>query len=109
MIVVAIVTGAGGIITGVWTVVVNRRKPDLDRQQIKDMVDKSNLWRDTRLWQLESYLNSVIGWQHDVALRFRRLLAALRKLQDDKILPKSFAIPDEFPEPPPIPEPPPRL
>lgn len=101
-------SGLGVIGTLVWAIVSGRRKPELDQAELQAMVDRSNVWRDTRLWQLEAYLNVVTGWQFNIVTQFRRLVMMLHRLREDGILPQDTEIPEVVPEPPPIPQPPAR-
>lgn len=114
------VTAGGGAAVVVHTIRSNRNKPALDASNtnvaqatVQRMMDESNAVRDTRLWQLESYLNLDSGWHFDVMRQYRIQNATLKRLIEmlreagidlgDIVLPA-----DELPTPPPIPEPPRR-
>lgn len=109
-------TAFGAIVTILWTVLRERHKAGMDKVEItktvKQMADESNAWRDTRLWQLEGYLNLDQGWHLTMITNQRLLMNAIAQLKhavqalggntDD------INIPADPPAPPPIPEPPVR-
>ena len=128
--IVTIITTAATI---AWLVIKERNKAKLDKAQadqtdastrqtdvttskinleLENMARESDIWRDTRLWQLETYLNVDLGWHLQVVVNQHLLVAAIEQLKEmvyqlgentDHI-----KIPDQLPPPPPIPEHPKR-
>lgn len=82
------------------------------RHEVETMATESNAWRDTRLWQLEGYLNLDAGWHLTIITNQRILIQIVQELVTmvhglggDT---EHIKIPGEPPPPPPIPEPPHR-
>lgn len=108
MVVVATISASGTIVAAVWSVISGRRKPDIDKAQLQEMINKSNTWRDRRLAQLENHMDAITGWQFKFVTQFRKLIVMLKELRANGTLPPDLEFPNEVPDPPPVPEPPPR-
>lgn len=110
----SIATGAVGI--GGW--LQNRRKPAVDkaqlrqidadedvlRQTIEQMSRETNRDRDYRIWQLEQhYDRKIMPWQRQIIALVERLISMLRiEIETNGgIMPEiDIPMPPELPEPP---------